>query len=379
MSARSKIPDPGSQEGRALTARYAVSTRADRDAMTLEYKYANRTSFQTVMKKRYGLGVPNHDGEAVMPDLPPQETVVNLPMPTLREYSAIPHEQGQEETAVLHMSDLHLGKHTSSYNPDVAQERLHRLFDAVMAIVQLHRNLYPINKLVIVDTGDRGQGENPHQGSKVPEIQMGARDQQKLIVLPYLTELYCAFKQNFSEVNVHLLPGNHGHEKLNPETSSWDIVGQDLLEVQMAKEPGITIHNHTDWCAMFQIQGFKCFAAHFDGIPCAQGIPYFGIDRKLKAWYIEMGGFNYAFGGHFHKYTHAEVTRRFEYFMAPSLVTDDEWALKKLGVSASPGATLIGMHPVRGVTWVYNLEVDPSFRPVPVLPVVTIDPQEVIL
>ncbi len=385
--AQAFLPAPDSPEGLQLAGEYAVSTAAQRQDMSDRYGYGTRASFQTMMKRTYRLGVPNHEEltktaevtvQVTAAPTPPEpiETVVNLTIPKLMEYTAKPHKEGQEETMILDMSDLHLGKVTPSYNPEVAKERLHNLFKAVMAIATLHRNLYPINKLVIIDTGDRGQGENPHQGSKVPEITMGARDQQKFLVLPYLTDLYCSLKQHFVTVEAHLLPGNHGHDKLNPETSSWDIVGQDLLETQMAKEPGITIHNHTDWYALFTVQGFKCFAAHLDGIPCAQGIPYFGIDRKLKAWYIEHGGFNYAFGGHFHKFTHAEVTRRFEYFMAPSFVTDDEWALKKLGVSASPGATVIGMHPVRGRTWVYNLEIDPDYRPVPVPQIETIDPAE---
>ena len=117
---------------------------------------------------------------------------------------------------------------------------------------------------------------------------------------------------------------------------------------------------------MTTVEGFKCFLTHFDGIPCVQGIPYCGIDRKLKAWYIDTGGFNYAFGGHFHKRSQSEVTRRFEYFMSGSLVSDDEWALKKLGVSASPSAWAMGMNPKRGITWRYALEVDPAWRPPPV-------------
>ena len=357
MSAKSFIPDKDSPEGQVLASRYLISTRADRDAMAAEFGYANRTSFQTIMNKRYGLFVPNHDGEAQVLDMPASEPVINLTIPKLRDYKPRKHKKGDEETMVLHTSDWHRGKITETYNDQVGKDRIGNMFDSAMTILNLHRNLYPINNLVIVDTGDRGQGENPHQGSKLGEVSMGARDQQRRLILPEYVELICAFKQHFATVEVHFLPGNHGHEKLAPETSSHDIYGADLIEQKLDGEKGIRIHSHDNWYAMFDIQGFRCFATHFDGIPCAQGIPYFGIDRKLKAWYIDFGGFNFVFGGHFHKFTHAEVTRRFQYFMSASLVSDDAWALKKLGVSASPGATLLGIHPSHGVTWNYQLDV----------------------
>ncbi len=353
-----KLPRPDSEEGKLLAAMYVRSTEAEREGLTKQYGYANPNNFTTGMHRQYGLSVPVKE-----PTPAASEPDIILKIPKLREYKALRHKKGDEETAVLHTSDWHMDKITPSYNKDVARERVWEIFKSTMAIVNLHRNMYPINDLVIVDCGDRGQGENPHQGSKVPEISMGARDQQRLLVYPLCVELACTFKQHFRSVRYILLPGNHGHDKLAPETSRWDIMGADLIEARLESEKGIEVTSVTDWHHIFHVQGFKCFASHFDGIPCAQGIPYFGIDRKLKAWYIEYGGFNIAFGGHFHKFTHAEVTRRFQYFMAPSLVTDDAWALKKLGVSASPGATLLGIHPARGVTWTYNLEVDPAFRP----------------
>ena len=378
------LPAPDSPEGLQLAATYAVSTRAQRQEMSDLYGYSTVTHFQTMMKRKYNLGVPNHealtkDAKVTVqvtgaPASEPAEPIINLTIPALRDYVPQPFVEGDKETMILHTSDWHRGKVTGSYNDEVGKERVGRLFDGVMTLAQLHRHMYPVEDLVIFDTGDRGQGESPHQGSKLGETSMGARDQQIKLVYPEYVELIAAFKQQFATVTVHLMAGNHGHEKLAPETSRWDLYGADLIKTKLEDEPGITILAHEGWSATTWVEGFKCFLAHFDGIPCVQGIPYFGINRKLLMWYIEEAGFNYAFGGHFHKRSSSEVTRRFEYFMAGSLVSDDEWALKKLGVSSAPSAWAMGMNPRRGITWRYALEVDPDFRPEAVPK--TIDPEE---
>ncbi len=352
-----KLPRPESEEGKLLAAMYVRSTEAEREDLAKQYGYATPNNFSTGMHRQYGLSVPVKEPAPVQ-----SEPDIILNIPKLREYKALKHKKGDEETMILHTSDWHRGKITKSYDDEVGRTRIHNMFDSAMTILNLHRNLYPINNLVIIDTGDRGQGENPHQGSKLGETSMGARDQQKKLVLPEYVELICAFKQQFATVEVHLLPGNHGHEKLAPETSSHDIYGADLIEQRLSGEAGITIHSYEDWYAIFRVQGWKCFATHFDGIPCVQGIPYFGINRKAKEWYIDFNSFNFIFGGHFHKQWYSQVTSKCEAFMAATIVTDDAWAQKKLGVSSTPSAWALGMHPGRGVTWKYNLEVDPAFR-----------------
>ena len=110
-------------------------------------------------------------------------------------------------------------------------------------------------------------------------------------------------------------------------------------------------------------QGFKFFCFHGDGIPCQAGVPFFALDKKLSKWYMQFGGFNYALGGHFHKRHSDEVSSKFEYFMVSTLVSDDDWALKKLGISSNPSQNLMGVHPHHGVTWRYPLVVDKKFLP----------------
>jgi hypothetical protein len=97
-------------------------------------------------------------------------------------------------------------------------------------------------------------------------------------------------------------------------------------------------------------------------MPCQSGVPFFALDKKLKSWYMQYGGFNYAFSGHFHKRHFDEISSKLEYFMCGSLVSDDEWALKKLGISSNPSQWIMGVHPKHGITWRYPLTVDTAFQ-----------------
>jgi hypothetical protein len=238
-----------------------------------------------------------------------------------------------------------------------------KMFESVMTIINLHRNMYPIRKLYIINTGDNIQGENPFQGSVVGAVSMGERDQIKKIAAPMWVDIIGSFKQQFEGVEFDGYPGNHSHDKLAPETSSGDLLLYDILEASIGQQQGIKVTSHEEWGSIKEIEGFRMFCFHGDGMPAPQGIPFFSLDKKLKSWYMQFGGFQYAFSGHYHKQSANEVSNKLEHFMCASLVSDDDWALKKLGISSNPSQSLYGLHPKHGITWRYNLTVDDNFLP----------------
>jgi len=291
--------------------------------------------------------------------------VVNLPPIKLREYKAKRVKQGDEEEAVLHCGDGHGGKKTRSFDNDVYNARMDKIFDSTMAIVTLHRNMYPINKLRILNTGDNIQGENPYQGSVIgTTTNMGARDQASKLVFPAWVKLISSLKQEFVEVEFEGFPGNHGYERLAPPTSKEDLRLYDLLQAFFKDKKGITINIHEEFGDVIDIMGFRFFCTHLDGIPSHQGVPLFAIKRAMDAWFIQFRGFNYAVGGHFHfRISGWEMSSRYEFSMVSTLVSDDDWALQKLRLSSNPSQNIFGVHPEQGMTWRYPLVVDYKFLP----------------
>ena len=349
------LPNENSKEWKEEVNKYVGSTIEYRNKRSKELGYKDRNSFQTVMERR-GIGVGAVDKED-------KDGKIELPPVKISEYKPTKTKNGDEETQVVLLSDGHAGKITQSFNKITYQKRMETVFQSIVTIANLHRHMYPINKLRIIDLGDNCQGENPHQGSVVGEIEMGARDQTIKIATPAWNDLLGSLKQHFSEVIFDGFPGNHGYEKFAPETSREDLRLYDILQVGIGREKGITINIHEQFADIIDIEGYKFFCFHGDGIPCQQGVPQMAIERRLKSWYIQYGGFNYACGAHFHKRLTNEIAAGVEYFMNASLVSDDMWALKKLGISSQPSQWTFGVHSKRGITWRYPLIVDYKFLP----------------
>ncbi len=287
-----------------------------------------------------------------------KDPVVHLSPITLREYTHKEVKRGDEEEAGLHIGDGHGGKKTDAFDGDVYRQRMDKIFDSTMAITTLHRNMYPINRIRIFDTGDNTQGENPFQGSVIGSVEMGARDQTTKLAFPALVRLIASLKQEFAEVIFEGYPGNHGYTKATPDTSREDLRLYDLLKAYFHNTKGVTINVHETFGTIVEVMGFKFFCSHLDGIQSYSGIPLFAIKRRLDAWFIQFGGFDYVLGGHFHfRVGGYEMSSKYELSLVSTLVSNDEWALKKLGVSSHPSQNIFGVHPERGMTWRYPLDV----------------------
>jgi len=354
-----KLPSKDSPLAQEIIADYRAGKV---EMLWRKWKYQNRTTFVNAMRDVYGVRISDVE---VTPESVEEEQplIVNLPPIKLREYKAGKRKRGDEEEAILHCSDGHAGKITESYDEDVYRTRMDALFDATMTIVTLHRNMYPIRKLHIFATGDNVQGENPFQGSKVGTIKEGARDQTAYVAYPAWVKLIGSLAQEFEIIELEGIGGNHSYSKLAPETSREDYRLYDLLQAYFHDKKRIKINIHTRFQAIVNVMGFQCFLFHGDDIPCQQGVPFFALDKKLKAWYMQYRGFQYAFSGHFHKRHSDGISSRLEYFMCSTLVSDDDWALKKLGISSNPSQSIYGIHPHYGVTWRYALQVDDKFLP----------------
>ncbi len=366
---KSKLPDIKTQDWKDEVEVYLKSDIKQRTKLAKKHGYYSTECYMNAMANR-GLYLPDdikrkayaHDAPTSVKKEEPENTV-HLPPVNIIKYKAPRVLQGDEEIAILHSTDGHAGKITKSFNDDIYKKRMEQTFHSMMTIINLHRNMYPIRQLKILNTGDNNQGENPHQGSIIGDVSMGERDQVKKLSAPAWNDLLGTAREHFEVVDFYGVSGNHGHDKLAPETSTSDLMLYDVLEAGIGQQEGINIHSSNDWYMIVTIFGYKCLLFHGDGIPCQQGVPFFALDKKLKSWHMQFNGFRYAFSGHFHKRYSNEVSSVLEHFMAASLVSDDNWALKQLGISSSPSQSLYGFHPRHGITWRYPLIVDEKYKP----------------
>ena len=323
------------------------------------------------MATRLGVSPATLKNWASEGDTPPQEkaepkeaeVVFNIPPIKILKYKTPRRGRGDPETQVLLLGDHHADEITPTYNEAVYKERVEKIFEGTLTITELHRNMYPINDLVIFMLGDMVHGENPFQGAKVSTIKRGGTEQVFDLALPTLLSLLSSFRENFRSVKVYCVWGNHGKiSREAPRTSNWDNTLYQALDI--ARKPaGIDIYPPTDFCQLVTVNGFRFFAYHGDQINISNGIPYFAQVRKLMSWYFNYNGFAYAVQGHFHKDDLIRATSKIKGFINGAIVTDDPFALEKVGTSGIPCQWTMGVHERQGVTWTYSLILDDKFLP----------------
>lgn len=337
--------------------------------LTEQYLVADREK-KAVLAARYGISVGTlinwmaaGDTPPVTVQLPPEPAVINLPPVKLKEYKPSKvGKLGDPETQVLLLSDLHSGEVTPTFNPDILSRRLNSLYQSTLSITHLHRNMYPVNNLVIFDLGDNVHGENPYQGGKIGNVTCGAQEQVFDIAMPEIINLLYSFRQEFDTVEFYGVPGNHGrYSKEAPETSNWDTMLYKALAATRLPD-GVSVHSSEEFYEIVNVQGFDFFLFHGDSVKSYQGIPFFGVIRKLQAWYITHGGFPYACCGHWHTESLLRINSKLKLFMNGSLVSDDPYALRVVGTSSIPAQWTFGVHERHGVTWAYALH-DEEFLP----------------
>ncbi len=338
---------------------YRQSTTEWRENRANELGYANRGIYQTVMARR-GIRLEHKISKAASPEMP----TINLPEVNLKKYKPINSGRiGDPETQVLELADHHSTEITPTFNDAEYDRRLDHLFNSTMRITNLHRNMYPINDLVIPILGDMTHGENPFQGAKPETIKEGAKTQVFKTALPKLRDFFLSLAQEFKTVRLECVPGNHGRvSRESPATSNWDLVLYEALKLSL--EPhGIIVNISESFSKIIDIQGQKFFLFHGDQCKATQGIPYFSLVKKLMSWYVTYGGFDYALCGHFHKDDFLRINSKCKLFMSGSMVTDDPFALEIVGTSSVPCQWTFGVNKHKGVTWAYSLIVDDRYFP----------------
>jgi len=272
-------------------------------------------------------------------------------------------KERNEEVALLLLSDLHIGKKTPTYNSSVFKERMVNLRKSMMSVVTGMRSIRPVNKLVIVMNGDIIDAESIYPSQSIDGIDAFIISQIFSTGLPALTEfvLYCA--ENFDKVDIHCVRGNHG--KLNAskwsssKTTNWDTVIYKALEALTVNQKNIkwnVVVN--DWKNYFKIFNYGFFHTHGDMIKSYYNIPMYGMTRQSQRWanaFRDKIRLDYFLFSHFHSLNTGQRWNDLEIFVNGAFVTDDQFALEKMGVCSKAEQLIIGVHPKHGVTWRFRL------------------------
>ena len=236
-----------------------------------------------------------------------------------------------KEIAVVHLSDLHIGKVTSSYNIKEAERRLQALLDKITWITKVRRRSAPINEIRVMMGGDMIEGEQifAHQAHVIEEGLL----EQAVRTAPMLLRAFLGgLLKVFPKVYVRCVDGNHGRNGPRGTSShpltNWDKVCYEILKQTFNSEPRIKFHISDSFYDVDYVFDWGNMMVHGHEIRGGfAGFPWYGVGRKMMGWIDSIDApWDYLWLGHFHTYA-GPVTVNHRIFLANgTFESDNEYA-----------------------------------------------------
>lgn len=282
------------------------------------------------------------------------------------------------ESAIVTISDTHIGRWTPSYDIKIAEEKLRFLGHKVIKILSTY---HPhIKDVYVVFLGDLVEGENIYPTQTYSLDYLTPEDARRLEaflktqVMPMPTvhgvlQSYIAAKffaefiinpliSNRYNTTVIGVIGNHGRSgKHNHPLNNLDATCYLFLQLLCDRKP-VTCNLQPTVFNVLKVYNWNLLLYHGTRIRMQQTIPFYGILHKGLRWQ-----FNHPFGdihihglllGHFHTcfYYGGEP----KIFVSGTLVEDDLYPIENLGMRGVNRLWLIGVTPTQCPSFHYDLD-----------------------
>ena len=228
------------------------------------------------------------------------------------------------EIPVLHITDVHFGKRTADYNIAVAEERMRKLTNTAIELVNIRRGFAKIDELRIYLGGDFGEGEGEIFPGQQHEIDQDIVGQVVKEGPRILCEQFLAMLGQFRTIKVLGVPGNHGKTgkqaaKRN-NYDNWFYQGlRQTVEIALSDKDRRRItwdlpwdRQHDEWYAYDRLfDRWGCLLVHGDQVRGMLGFPWYGFGKKVAGWIdVVPHPWQYLFSGHFHTHASFTINRR---------------------------------------------------------------------
>ena len=275
--------------------------------------------------------------------------------------------RGGAETALLHLTDTHIGAVTESFDTKVAEARVQKTIEKTTHLADIQRKDHDVTHCVVILGGDliEQTGQFPNQAWAVD----ASTFEQLFTAARIIEASILSLLSEFDTVEVYLTPGNHGRvgrgkgrQSLDYESdTNWDrIVGRIIAERLEAQER-LTWHACESWYSIVEVGAYRALAHHGDTIRSFGGsTPSYGIIKKHQARASGvMPELRDAYLGPFHPPMQLPLANGGRVFVTPSLVSDSAFAKEFVAAASVPAQRLHFVDPERGrVTAEYLLWLD---------------------
>jgi hypothetical protein len=215
-------------------------------------------------------------------------TIGALDVPKPRRIEVPRKEVHSPQTAVVEMSDLHMGEsdeeketHAPGYDWQVFVNELRILEKKIIKIVSHHRHIYSMDKLVLLWLGDFVCGHEvfPGQAWRTEDHAV----MQVLNGAMRIADFVNALSTFFTEIEIECVPGNHGAlrgKEPGPTSLNWDFLIYHVIRMLLRNNTRVKFSITPSWWTIKKIGNCNFYLDH--GATFGRrwmGIPHYGILR----------------------------------------------------------------------------------------------------
>jgi len=283
------------------------------------------------------------------------------------------NKKHEPEEAVLMWSDSQIGQFVDqkesgglgSYSVDIFLQRLEFLKVSLKKIFEIHLDNTPYPVFNIFFLGDIIEGSTIFPGQD-RQTDLHAVE-QVIFAVNKIAEFVAWVAALYPwDVKCYSVVGNHGRIGKKGEQSPLNNL--DMLVAHFCKErlkefKNVEFHISESWYMIVEKLGWRFLLVHGDDVRAWMGIPYYGLERSESRYQRMMqdsnSGFNYFCCGHHHQ----EATIKSRIFMNGNWVGGSELSMKTMQVANPPTQLLFSVHPLFGVTWERNIQLQDPAKP----------------
>jgi len=264
------------------------------------------------------------------------------------------------ESAVLHLTDLHFGKETESFNVDVLEKRIDRMIEHALDINSILKSGYRFDKLVIAMTGDMIDGATIYKTHPFHVDERAAFGRTQAMQLAKLMKpRILTLREIAPKIEIAGVPGNHGRTtQFDHEMNNWDSVFYDNLSLMFDGDKNVSVKSAEKNIEIINIQGHGFLLHHGAAIRMYQNLPHYGIRQRVLKWSRTIKTpFVVVLMGHFHQCIQDAIDE-IRILLSGTAVSDDNFSIEFLGVDGAMRMNFFGVHPEHPITWEFKLELN---------------------
>lgn len=283
------------------------------------------------------------------------------PLPKVRKVPS--SEKKIRESCVLCLSDGHhdavIKPHQvaglESHDFNIALRRAEQYVDTVIRFTQRTLANYDFHTLYILAHGDHTSGDI--HGS-VDHSHYRNAFRNCLAIGQMHSLIFRDLAAVFPKIHVLYLSGNHGRRTPKKEyhgpMNNWDYLVAKVAEQHCANLENVDFLIPDSFSANLEIEGHGFTVSHGDDIRSFSGLPWYGIERKVRRWTALNAAvsrkISYYHFGHFHTAT-SMANLNGEVLINGAWIATDPYVYNSLSTFNEPCQIMHGVHRDHGISW----------------------------